>query len=78
MLGIETDEAGRPVLRLAVTARPIEGAANAALVKYLAKLAGVPKSRVTLLAGDTARSKRLQIEGDPAEIARRLGLPGLA
>jgi len=57
------DEHGRPVLRIRVRAAPIEGRANEALVGYLAKALGVPKSRVRLYAGDTARLKTLDIEG---------------
>lgn len=61
------------VARLA--APPVEGAANAALVPLVAASFGVPKRAVTLIAGDTARLKRLRVEGVPAaleEIAQRL------
>ncbi|WP_213980707.1 DUF167 family protein [Sphingomonas sp. dw_22] len=58
-----------------LAAPPVEGAANAALVPLVAKTFGVPKRAVTLIAGDTARLKRLSIAGDPqalAEIAASL------
>ena len=44
-------------------AAPIEGQANAALIVFIAKALKVPKSRVSLVAGDTARLKCLEIEG---------------
>ena len=58
-----------------LAAPPVEGAANAALVPLVAAAFGVPKRAVTLIAGDTARLKRLRVTGDPAalaEIAQRL------
>jgi uncharacterized protein (TIGR00251 family) len=50
-------------------APPVEGAANAALVPLVAAAFGVPKRAVTLIAGDTARLKRLRVAGDPAALA---------
>jgi uncharacterized protein (TIGR00251 family) len=58
-----------------LTAPPVEGAANAALLPLVAKAFGVAKSAVTIVAGETARLKRLQITGDVttlAQIAARL------
>jgi uncharacterized protein (TIGR00251 family) len=58
-----------------LAAPPVEGAANAALVPLVARAFGVPRRAVTLIAGDTARLKRLSIAGDPqalAEIAANL------
>jgi hypothetical protein len=58
-----------------LAAPPVEGAANAALIPLVAKAFGIPKRAVTLIAGDTARLKRLAIAGDPealAEIAASL------
>lgn len=58
-----------------LAAPPVEGAANAALVPLVAKAFGVPKRDVTLIAGETARLKRLSIRGDIAaleQIARSL------
>ena len=45
------DEAGRPVLKVRVTAPPAEGAANAAVLKTLSSALGLPKSALTLAAG---------------------------
>jgi uncharacterized protein (TIGR00251 family) len=59
-------------LKVRITAPPVEGKANAHLIKFLAKTFGVAKSQVSLLSGETGRSKRLRIQGPrqlPAEIA---------
>jgi hypothetical protein len=43
---------------------PAEGAANAALIRLIAKTIGVPPRDVALAAGATARVKRLVILGN--------------
>jgi uncharacterized protein YggU (UPF0235/DUF167 family) len=53
-----------------VSAPLVEGAANQALVALVANAFGVPKRKVALIAGETARVKRLRIEGDPQALAR--------
>lgn len=60
---------GSAVLRMRVKAVPDKGKANAAVIALLAKALGVPKSAMTLVSGDTARLKTIQIEGDPAALA---------
>jgi uncharacterized protein YggU (UPF0235/DUF167 family) len=72
--GWSADEAGRPLLKARVSAPPVEGEANAALVKLVAKTLGLPRSAVRIAAGDTARVKILEIDGlDEAEVRARLG-----
>ena len=74
--GFAEDEAGRPLLKVRVAAPPVEGEANAALVKLLAKALALPRSAVRLASGETARIKVLEIEGiDEAEVRRRLNAP---
>ncbi|MGN6462328.1 MAG: DUF167 family protein [Pseudolabrys sp.] len=70
--GVATLADGQTVLKARVRAAPTEGEANAALVALLAKAAGVPKSSVGLIAGQTARIKRLAITGDPATLVAAL------
>ncbi|MBR0552458.1 DUF167 domain-containing protein [Stakelama marina] len=52
-----------------LNAPPVDGAANAALIVFLAKRFGVARRAVTILGGETARQKRLRIEGDPETLA---------
>jgi uncharacterized protein (TIGR00251 family) len=62
-------------LKIALAAPPVEGAANRALVEYLAKRLAVPRSAVRLLSGDTSRHKVLGVDGVSAETAMlKLGL----
>ena len=59
-----------------MAAPPGEGEANAALIKLIAKALGVAKSAVTVVSGETARLKTLEIEGaDEGEVMQRLGVP---
>jgi uncharacterized protein len=62
--GIEQLADGRAVLKARVRAAPSEGEANDALCRLIAKAAGVPPRDVSLIAGATARIKRLAISGD--------------
>ena len=65
-------------LVVAVTAPPVAGAANAALVKYLAQRLAVAKSRIELVRGSKGRSKILYIHGlTSARLAARLGLSSM-
>ena len=50
-------------LKVRVAAPPVDGAANAELVKLLAKAFAVPKSRVAILSGENSRTKRVCITG---------------
>jgi hypothetical protein len=51
------------MLKLQLAAPPVDGEANAALVEFLAKLLGVPRRQVSLIAGDASRRKRVSIQG---------------
>lgn len=48
-------------LKIRIQARPVAGAANAALLAFLAKQLGLPKSSLELIAGDSGRAKRVRI-----------------
>jgi uncharacterized protein (TIGR00251 family) len=50
-------------IKVSLTAPPVEGAANKALVEFLAKKLGVPKSALSLVSGETSRHKVLRVEG---------------
>jgi uncharacterized protein len=59
------------VLLVRVTAPPVDGAANKAMRKLIAKRAGVAPSRVQIARGETARRKLVAIEGaDPAALKK--------
>lgn len=64
------DERGRLLVR--VTAAPVDGAANAACVRLVAKALGVAPSRVALVGGRRARDKVLEVPVEPA-VVQRLG-----
>ena len=50
-------------LRIAVTAPPVDGEANAAVVALLAKKLGVPKRDVSVVQGETSRHKVIEVVG---------------
>jgi uncharacterized protein len=71
--GWDSDDRGRKFLKVRVRAAPIEGRANTALIVYLSQVLGLPKSRLSLVAGDTARLKQIEITGlDEAGLAALL------
>lgn len=72
MDGAALDAEGRAILLARVAAPPSDGAANAALIKLIAKAAGAPKSAVTLTSGASSRIKRLLIAGDAPSIIAAL------
>jgi uncharacterized protein (TIGR00251 family) len=70
--GIEQRADGRCVLKARVRAPASEGEANAALVRLLARELGVAPRHVALIAGETARIKRLKITGPGPALAATL------
>ena len=48
-------------IKLRVNAPPVDGKANAQVIRYLAKSFGVPKAQITILSGETGRDKRIHI-----------------
>ena len=57
--------------KVAVSAPPVEGRANDAVVELVSDLLGVRRSQVTLVRGASARSKVVEIEGLSAEVAEQ-------
>ena len=70
--GIEPLADGRRVLKVRVRAAASEGAANAALIALIAKALGVAQRDVEVVAGATARVKRVHVAGPGATLAARL------
>ena len=61
IVGPCADALGGESLKVRITAPPVDGKANAHLVKFLAKTFGVAKSHVSVVAGDAGRQKRVHI-----------------
>ncbi|MEO3428027.1 DUF167 domain-containing protein [Pelagibius sp. CAU 1746] len=70
--GVVVLDDGAAVLKLRVTEPPEGGKANAALIKLLAKTWKLPKSALSLVAGQSDRRKTLAVAGDPAALRRDL------
>ena len=68
-----TGEVG-DALKLALTAPPVDGKANEACIEFFAKLLNVPRSSVTIAAGQTSRNKVIRVSRLTAQQVRdRLG-----
>lgn len=65
----EALEPGADCFAARLRAPPVDGAANTALVRLVATSFGMPRSRVTIIAGQTARIKRVAITGDATALA---------
>jgi uncharacterized protein (TIGR00251 family) len=63
------ERAGAIVIR--VTAPPVDGKANAALCALVARAAGVPPSRVSVVRGQTSRDKVVRVDGVDKECLRK-------
>ena len=59
-------------LKLALTAPPVEGKANDACIEFFAKLLKLPRSSVTIAAGQSSRNKLIRIAGISAAQFRRI------
>lgn len=55
------DEAG--LIRVRVTAPPVEGAANKSLIELLARHFNVPKRNITIVSGSRGRRKKVRVAG---------------
>lgn len=70
--GIEQDAAGAAHIKVAVTAVPEDGKANAALLKLLAKTWRLPKTSLSIASGATSRHKVVHIAGQPDDLSHLL------
>jgi hypothetical protein len=65
-----TEADGRPAIAIRLAAPPVDGAANKALLRFLAEALDLPRSAVRLLSGETGRVKVVALAGaDPDRIA---------
>lgn len=65
------DGVAEGALRVRLAAPPVEGAANKALVAFLAEVLGVPKRDVAIATGERGRRKLVRVAGLTAGEARR-------
>jgi uncharacterized protein YggU (UPF0235/DUF167 family) len=70
--GVAPGADGGAVLKVAVTAAPEAGKANAALIALLAKSWRIPKTAFAVVAGAADRRKTLHLSGEPAALGARL------
>jgi uncharacterized protein (TIGR00251 family) len=61
---------GRMELEIRVAEAPADGAANAAVLKLLARKLGLPKGSIEIVSGETSRHKRIALSIDEADLGR--------
>ena len=67
-----TTVGGRAALQVRLAAVPVDGAANKALIAFMATTLGVRKADIEILSGDSSRLKLLHVAGDPALLSERI------
>ena len=70
--GLALDAEGNRAIKVAVTVVPEDGKANEAVIKLLSKAWRVPRSSISVVLGQTSRSKTLLIAGDGDRILAAL------
>jgi uncharacterized protein (TIGR00251 family) len=68
IIGLMSGEA----LKVRIQAPPVEGKANAYLLKFLSKQWKIPRSSIEILSGETGRNKHLKISNPPDELRESL------
>jgi hypothetical protein len=68
----KSDPGGRSYLEIRVAAAPADGAANDEVIKLLAKALGLPKTRLAIVSGQSARLKRIELPLSDEEIRIRI------
>ncbi len=59
-------------LKIRLQAPPVDGAANDALVSFLADLLGVSRRSVRIISGDSSRNKTVEVDGVTAQLIQQL------
>ncbi len=60
-------------VKIQLTAAPVDGQANQKLIELLARILGVPKSNIEIVAGATGRDKLISVVGiDAATLHKRI------
>ena len=55
-------------LKIKITAQPIEGKANEAIIKFLAKYLDIPKSKIEIISGEKAKIKQVKLYLDNLDL----------
>ena len=63
----EIVEVQQDALKVRISAPPVQGKANKALISFLAKELGVKKSEIEIVSGHTSRSKTIHVVGEGIE-----------
>jgi uncharacterized protein (TIGR00251 family) len=63
---------GQEALKIRIQAPPVEGKANAYLIKFLSKHWKIPRSTIEILSGETGRNKRLRFSRPSDEMRKEL------
>lgn len=58
--------------RVKIQSPPVDGAANKNLVKFLAGVLGIAKSKINIIGGEKSRNKLLEITGNEQMIRRKM------
>jgi hypothetical protein len=72
IIGVIDDGHGGCALKVAVTAAPEDGRANAAVVRLLARELGLKPREFAIVQGEAKRSKVVALTGDPNSLAARM------
>jgi uncharacterized protein (TIGR00251 family) len=72
ILGLAEDGPQGPALRVAVTAAPVDGKANAALIRLLAREFEMAPRDLSIVGGASSRQKLVEFAGDPSTLAPRI------
>lgn len=59
-------------VKVRVASPPVDGAANTELIRFISKKLGVARSSVSIVSGETSRTKRLRVNGASAQEIRDL------
>ncbi len=65
-------------VKIRITAAPVDGQANAALIEFLSSVLNVPKSRLEIVAGQTGKDKIVAVEGMSSKDVQARVLQNLA
>jgi uncharacterized protein len=72
ILGLVAEGEGRVALKIAVTAPPEDGRANAALLRLLSRTLRLPLGDFALRRGAASRHKLISVSGEPGLLVRRI------